>query len=386
MKKITLVFNIAFVMICCSAFAESTVQVTTVAAPEPFSASAPVQPQPSLPVKEGNVVIINQGVDQKSAVSAIQAELEKQPTTVIESTPLVESRAEILRKEREKAEVETEQKIVEKLEQSRMEAERKRQEEILGAFDGKKEEKSEPAPVVVEPAPVQVQAAPAPAPVAEPVPVVESKATSMDDVRNAVREELNAFKDVEEKPKAVTQNYVSGTVGVLDYNSVQIETIGSAGVSIGRMFDERWLVDLGFMASRAFVDESIFAFRELEQFNLGASTKFLILKGRVRPHVGFLVDFVNRSYSDVRDSATGFTISNSELSSWAIDYGFTVGLDFAVADNLSIGAEYRNISNLTYEFSDDVLNVPSNRSIFEDFEPLEERGSEYMGFNLKYLF
>src|SRR5438045_3203689 len=42
-----------------------------------------------------------------------------QPTTYVEATPLEESRADRLRKARQDTEVQTEQKIVEKLEQSR---------------------------------------------------------------------------------------------------------------------------------------------------------------------------------------------------------------------------------------------------------------------------
>lgn len=56
----------------------------------------------------------------------------KQPTTVVEASPLVESKAEKIRKSRQDAEVATEQGIVEKLEQSRLEDEKRRAEVLFG--------------------------------------------------------------------------------------------------------------------------------------------------------------------------------------------------------------------------------------------------------------
>ena len=56
----------------------------------------------------------------------------KQPTTVIEASPLTESKAETIRKARQDAELATEQTIVEKLEMSRMEDEKRRAEVLFG--------------------------------------------------------------------------------------------------------------------------------------------------------------------------------------------------------------------------------------------------------------
>ena len=58
--------------------------------------------------------------------------VQKQPTTVIEATPLTESRAEKMRRARQDTELQTEQKIVEKLEQSRIEDEKKRSDVLFG--------------------------------------------------------------------------------------------------------------------------------------------------------------------------------------------------------------------------------------------------------------
>ncbi len=332
------------------------------------------------------VTILPQAVAAQPA-----AEMPAQPLTVVEAAPLALSKAEELRKKREQAEVETEQKIVESLEESRMEAERERQAAILGNINKKKEEPA-PAAAAIAPvvAPTQVAApavVPAPAPVA-PAVVAEvtpvAPAASVDDVRNAVREELSALKP-QEPAKPKSQNYFSGVVGMLDYDSVDTETIGSAGVAFGKVYDERWAMEVGIGGARAYVEEQSFRYRELNQFNVGVGSKFIILTGRVRPQVGVLLNYVHRAYSDVTD-LYGYSQNDSELESWALDYGLTAGIEVAMAENLSVGMEYRYMSNLTYEYSDEVLNTPNYRSAYGYFKPLEERDSDFWGFSIKYLF
>ncbi len=88
--------------------------------------------------------------------------LQEQPTTVVEASPLMESNAERMRKQRQGLEVNTEQRIVEKLEEARMEDERARAERLFGTGCG-----------TAKPAPAP---APAPAPVAELARSPKSKA------------------------------------------------------------------------------------------------------------------------------------------------------------------------------------------------------------------
>jgi hypothetical protein len=78
----------------------------------------------------------SQATEAKSAnmsTTAVETKVvQKQPTTVIEASPLSESRAERLRKARQDAELQTEEKLVERIEHSRLEDERRRSEMLFG--------------------------------------------------------------------------------------------------------------------------------------------------------------------------------------------------------------------------------------------------------------
>ncbi len=87
-------------------------------------------PRKRSPASQGQSQLNNSNFQNGGGVSVVQ--VQKQPVTYIQDTPLEESKAERLRKTRQSVEVETEQRIVEKLEQSRLEDEKKRQQSIFG--------------------------------------------------------------------------------------------------------------------------------------------------------------------------------------------------------------------------------------------------------------
>ena len=98
---------------------------------------------------------------------AQQTQVQKQPTTYIEASPLKKSRADQIREARQQVEADTESKIVEKLEVSRMEDEKRRADVLFGEkFNQVGQQQSQA--VVIAPAPVAVVA---PAPIAAPVVV-----------------------------------------------------------------------------------------------------------------------------------------------------------------------------------------------------------------------
>lgn len=373
----------ALTVFALSSQAQETIKVSNVSTGTTMTA---VQNPSAAVAPSGTVAVQTTTVVNPTPAQAPAPEMVKQPTTVVEAAPLTTSRAEELRKQREQSEVETEQRIVEKLEESRMEAEKKRQAAILGSFGTaeavKQEEKKQEA---------------APAAAAAPVPVVvevkqpePQPQTKIEDVRAAVREELAASqKDVVPEVKPKKQSYFRGTLGMLDYDSSDIRTVGAIGATFGKLYDDQWALELSVLAANAYVDESNFLYRKLEQFNIGVGTRFIILpESRIKPTVGFLVDFVNRQYSDLRDAAYGFSWSNSDSGSWAIDYGLVAGVDFAVSENLNLGMEYRFMTNLTYEFDDEFRNTPAYRNdpYWGGVTPLEERDSSMLGFSVKYLF
>lgn len=398
MKKSTMLFFVANVLAFVS-YAETQLQgattdvvtetVVQAPAPAPVAVQAPVSVTTSQTVTSADIVL---------PAPVPQAELIKQPTTVVEAAPLTLSKAEELRRSREETEVDTERKIVEKLEQSRIAAERKRQQEIIGAFDGaaaaessKPVEVSKKEEAVGAVTPPAVAAAPQPQVIivqpAPPAPPVAAEPNmSIDEVRNAVREELRASQPIEEV-KAPSVNYVSANVGLLDYDSADIQTIGAMNIIFGKTFEDRWAVDFGLGYANAYVDESVFAYRKLDQVSLGLTGRFLILTGRIRPSVGAVVSYVDRRYSSLRDSTTGQSLNYPELQSSALEGGIVAAVDFMMSESLALGAEYRYVSNITHRYSDEVLNTPGYRNAYGGYvTPLEERDSQFFGFSVKYLY
>src|SRR6185312_2601845 len=124
----------------------------------------------------------------QAAVSAPSAVV--QPTTVIEASPLTESGAEKLRKARQEAELYTEQNIVQKLEQSRLEDEKKRADVLFGDKFNQlnNQQNAQAAPAVVA-APVAVQQVAAPA--------ADNK-VDKEQIRNEVNAALADLKPKEE--------------------------------------------------------------------------------------------------------------------------------------------------------------------------------------------
>ncbi len=305
----------------------------------------------------------------------------KQPTTTVIASPLDESRAERLRKQRQEYEIQTENKIVEKLEQSRLEDERNRAEKLFG-------DKQEVAPVV-QPAVIQQM------PVQQVVaPVVEEKSVTQDDLSAAKQEIITAIeaKKIEEpKPiaeailvdkiqekKAQHRTYMTSTVGLQDYMSaMNIESRGAAGLGIGRTFDDGMSIEGSFLYSNYFMDDLFWVtgtpiFRELDQWNLQMAGKYSFFKGsQFRPYVGGLASWTYRKYYDrvVYTWSGGYIPPENEATSWAFDVGVTAGFDFVFGENFAAGVEYRYSMNLFHRSESDILSRqyrPQGASLVEE--------------------
>ena len=86
-----------------------------------------VYAQTSTNVNLQDEVVVQPSAPASSLPQKIEPiKIQQQPVTEVEASPLSESRAEMLRKARRQTEVQTEQKIVEKLEASRLADEKKR--------------------------------------------------------------------------------------------------------------------------------------------------------------------------------------------------------------------------------------------------------------------
>lgn len=288
-------------------------------------------------------------VTQTIVVPAQQPAVQKQPETIIEASPLSNSRADSIRRGRQEEELKTESRIVEKLEQSRLEDEKKRASILFGdKFDNL--QNVQHAPVV---APVQ-----APPSYIQPQPiVVESNELSRDDIREEVRAALDDDKNVIEPINE--QRYFVATAGVGQYPDVSaIKGNYSLGAGFGNRFDY-FLVEGSFTYSNYSMTglyiqpgtfNTIYSEFDMNQYQGTITAKYQMLGGFVRPVLGGLASYSYRQY--VANYNSNITRAGDELrNSHALDLGILAGVDLEFNSKMSYGVELKYLFNMSRKIS-----------------------------------
>ncbi len=279
-----------------------------------------------------------------------RAAVQEQPTTIVEAAPLAESRAEALRKRRQGLEVNTEQKIVEKLEEARMEDEKARAERLFGnGFSSGATQSAPGVQPVAEPVPVVI-APPAPVQAVAPAPSIEKEEDKVD-VRSEIKaamDELNAKDETKDK-----QNYfIGGVVGLSEYpDATNVKGNVATGVTLGLVTDDRVVVEGSFLYSDYEVEDysSYYPWKDLTQYNFSAAVKYQLLPGKLRPFAGGVVGYTYRKATD-RYANYGYSAAgnNNEGTSNAFDLGVAAGLDLQLTESFAIGGEFRYMTNVSY--------------------------------------
>ncbi len=318
--------------------------------------------------QQPRVVILN---SQGQVVQPQQTQqVVQQPITYVEASPLTESRAEQMRKARQGAEVETEQKIVEKLEASRLEDERARAERLFG---------NRLDPLAREPAPQpQPVYTPPPAP-----PVVEIPAGPEAEKSNTVNiEKVEIIHPTPQPPpekSGLANLYIGATAGMTEYTEVDnVQSNHTLGVSVGTDLENRVSFEALFNYSNYYVEEywRFPVFKELDQYEIGGAVKYRFLQGMVQPFVGGQATYVYRKYSDRIYAAGGFYDpyyyrgDETEVTTSAFNVGLMVGLDVLVSSNFSIGADFRYSMNVMSKNDSDLFRseylAPVNTTPIEE--------------------
>jgi len=266
-----------------------------------------------------------------------------QPTTTVEAPAIRESRADQLRKQREDLERQTEDKLMQKLEDDRVLSEKERSERI---FNLQPAATPTAAPA---PAPVIVQQPPSPAPVAvqqAPVLAPEAVVTTKIDGPTAPASE-------EDKSKFS----IGGLAGLGAYPSVNnVSGTYSVGAGLSIEFPERLGVEIAALFSSYRVTNAnscVYPYcvsggglvLQLNQTNIIGGLTYHILDTRVSPVIGALAGYTRRSYSNL----VTYGINSSTTSgSNALDGGILVGVDIMATKKLSIGADFRYMMNISY--------------------------------------
>lgn len=320
--------------------------------------------------------------NQQYQVPDSYAGVQAQPTTTVEASPLTESRAAQLRKAREAAEVSTEQRIVEKLEQARLKDEERRAQRLFGGkFEDKGETEEKPhhqeQPMhqypqhvqYVTPQPVHVVATP------EMHAPEEDKETLKSEIVNTVKQDLQREKEAQKKKSAQPEKYyVAGQVGVAEYpDASNVDGNVSTGFSVGSRLDNRVIVEGTFIYSNFYIDRNYWfssypVYRELDQYNIAIATKYALLPGKISPIVGAVGSYTRRDYKQEKYRRfSSNRISNAKTD--AFDVGFLVGMDVGLTDNLSIGADLTYFYNIANRSDAEYLS-PNYRTSYSS--PVEE--------------
>lgn len=351
--------------------------------PESRSIGTPV-------VNSGNsqpVYIIQQAPQNQSAPQA-----QKQPTTYIESSPLKKSRADAIREARQEAEVETETKLVEKLEESRIEDEKRRADALFGERFNKMNERPAAPAIQPEPTPIYIQQVPVQAaPVVvqhvqevEPVEPVEDVS-----IRDEVRAALVDYNEESSNNNNIyeSKTFMGVSAGIGEYNASNVAGQYALGFSVGSRFRDRWVVEGSFNYSRYQIEKtynsgyaygSIYGYNnyayngvyygylpkliDMEQYTGGATVKYQMLSGMFRPVLGATGTYSYRSYSS--DSSLYWKADSANTH--AIDVGLVTGVDLDLDPEYSVGLDFRYMWNLSNRTDDNYQRYYLNPLLNEE--------------------
>ncbi len=317
-----------------------------------LSANLAVAQVQSVDISRGSRQAPRQLPAAQSTTVQVQTQTESLPTTYVEATPLVESRAEQLRKQREAAEMNTEMMIVEQLEQDRINAERTRAQKLFG---DKLQDDSATQQQPVQ----QIVIAPTPTPVPEIMPVVYESPLKDDTVQQDISDLKSMVQELKTTPEAEEDSsYNNGkftlsvNAGIAEYDASNIKSIYALGFTAGMELNDGFIVEAGYTNSsydiNSIVDGRLI---EMNQNNISGAIKYRILNGRISPIVGGVVSYNYRKYQDKY-----YGSYSGEVSSQAIDLGLYGGAAVAVTENFSVGLDLTYMFNLSNRVENDNYN------------------------------
>lgn len=278
---------------------------------------------------------------------AVKAQASQQPATVVEAAPIVDSKAEAMRKARQDIEVQTEQKIVEKLEQDRLNEEKARADRLFGnkADAAGAAVVATPAPVPAltpAPAPVAPVVAPVPAPVpqAAPAPIVEIAEPAAKPVAIAAQVDESSNDSAEPSHKY----YAGGQIGNLNYQASNVKTNYAVGAAVGAIFSPQWSVELSYLYSNSYIGDGVqpmALYHRLDQNDLSFAAKYSFMSHKkLRPYVGASATYIARKYTDLIYQSYYPNRYSATQNTQAVNMGVLGGADFWITDAISIGAGF----------------------------------------------
>ena len=311
--------------------------------------------------------------------------VERRPKVVVESSPLDESKAARMRRQREEFEAQTEMKIVEKLEQDRIEAEQERARRLFGD----KLQRQAEAPVH----PVQPI-------VVAPVRSRAEQDLEREDFKQDLREVITELKtvhkedvDVEEIELAPTY-YVMPSFGVGSYPGINnVRGVYTLGVGLGAEYVNGLMLEGAFHFSSYDLFDCFgpgacsFALSqnnllEMRQYSLGLNLKYQFNSaGRLRPIVGGVAALNMREYEQTFGGGRAQNISSN-----ALDLGLMAGVAIEVSKMWSVVADIRYMFNVTNRIEDTGFNASFQARAANGSPVIEELDYTLFNIGLKFKF
>ncbi|MBC7753844.1 MAG: hypothetical protein H7Z71_06370 [Moraxellaceae bacterium] len=298
--------------------------------------------------------------------SSQQSSVQKQPITVVEASPLSASNADSIRKNRQEEEMRTETRIVEKLELSRMEDEKKRAQVLFGDKFDALNNRENVAPHTDNVYPIVV---PSSHVEAQPIIIQRNDSISRGDVAQEVRAALDEDKATSDESTGMFEKkYFSAQAGIPQYaDMAAIQGNYSFGFGLGTSNDFL-LVEGGFIYSNYRIANASYLYNAgsdnapyyiggygnfiMNQYQTYLATKFQIMSGTIRPTLGGILAYSYRTY--VTDSYTAMGAAGTKTgTSGAIDFGITAGVDIALTERFAIGADLKYMFNISSNINGD---------------------------------
>lgn len=324
-------------------------------------------------------------------------QVQKQPTTVIEAQPLTESRAELIRKARQDSELHTEQKIVEKLESSRLEDEKRRADILFGDKFSHLNESNNAQNGTVNV--IQQQSAAA-RDVVTPVQVTSPSIDKVLDEENELNQGYrkgknnfghsskvifsNDFDSDSNNSTNDSQSYFSALIGTSEFNKASnVQGLFATGFGLGVAYQSRLLVEADFIYSQ--FERNYPQLTTIDQYTVMAQLKYQILSELIRPVVGAALSYSYRTFDDSFQSFNNpyyYNNNNADYntSSNTLDTGLLAGIDVAPNDSFSIGVEYRYMWNLTHKTNGYYPTFYSNQ------QSIDNLNYYILSLNTKFMF
>ncbi len=293
-----------------------------------------------------------------------------------------------LKKSRKNMESTNDRIVVEKLEESRIEDEKTRTEKIFGAKKEALDSSTEQVLLIHKETHKETKKDDL------------DKEFDREELKNEIRQSLK--EDNDEDLKGSNKTYFSTLVGMGDYPDVKnVRGSYSLGVAFGQKVKNKMIVEGAFLFSEFDVEQRDGGYicdnysysyygsacvqypriTRMNQYQTSAALKYQFLEGAIRPHVGSLIAYTYRTFSDVQ-----FALPNNDAQSHAIDLAFLSGLDVEVSSDFSLGVDFKYYYNLTSRSTNSGLQQSFSRSVLNSDKSIEGLNYTQFGVTAKFNY